>query len=122
MKVIAAYMLAILGGNTSPTAGDVKKILGSVGAEADNDRIELLLSQMKYKDINEVVASGREKLASVVSSGGAVAGVAPAAGNAGAADIASAEQKKEEKVEDEEEEDGDLGDIFGEGGLFGSDD
>ncbi|XP_004297919.1 PREDICTED: 60S acidic ribosomal protein P2B-like [Fragaria vesca subsp. vesca] len=122
MKVIAAYMLAVLGGNTSPTADDVKKILGSVGAEVDNDRIELLLSQMKDKEINEVVASGREKLASVVPSGGAVAGVAPAAGNAGAADTASAEQKKEEKVEDEEEEDGDLGDIFGEGGLFGSDD
>ncbi|KAL6196523.1 hypothetical protein ACLB2K_032138 [Fragaria x ananassa] len=121
MKVIAPYMLAVLGGNTSPTADDVKKILGSVGAEADNDRIKLLLSQMKDKDINEVVASGREKLASVVPSGGAVAGVAPAAGNAGAADTASAEQKKEGKVEDEEEEDGDLGDIFGECGLFGYD-
>ncbi|KAL6199154.1 hypothetical protein ACLB2K_028941 [Fragaria x ananassa] len=68
---------------------------------------------MKDKDINEVVASGREKLASVVPSSGAVAGVVPTADNAGAADTASAEQKKEEKVEDEEKEDGDLGDIFG---------
>lgn len=29
MKVIAAYLLAVLGGNTSPTADDVKNILES---------------------------------------------------------------------------------------------
>lgn len=29
MKVIAAYLLAVLGGNTSPTADDVKSILES---------------------------------------------------------------------------------------------
>ncbi|PRQ31264.1 hypothetical protein RchiOBHm_Chr5g0033571 [Rosa chinensis] len=116
MKVLAAYLLAVLGGNTSPSADDVKKILGSVGADADSDRIELLLSQLKGKDVAEVVASGREKLASVPS-GGAVAGGAPAAGTAGAAATAAGEQKKEEKVEDEEEEDD--ADI---GGLFGDDD
>lgn len=29
MKVIAAYLLAVLGGNTSPSADDVKNILES---------------------------------------------------------------------------------------------
>lgn len=29
MKVVAAYMLATLGGNASPSADDLKKILGS---------------------------------------------------------------------------------------------
>lgn len=29
MKVIAAYLLAVLGGNTSPSAEDLKDILGS---------------------------------------------------------------------------------------------
>lgn len=29
MKVIAAYLLAVLGGNTTPTADDIKNILGS---------------------------------------------------------------------------------------------
>jgi hypothetical protein len=29
MKVVAAYLLAVLGGNTSPSAEDVKNILGS---------------------------------------------------------------------------------------------
>jgi hypothetical protein len=29
MKVVAAYLLAVLGGNTCPTAEDLKNILGS---------------------------------------------------------------------------------------------
>lgn len=29
MKVIAAYLLAVLGGKTSPTAVDIKNILGA---------------------------------------------------------------------------------------------
>lgn len=78
--------------------------LFTVGAEADGDRIELLLSEVKGKDITEVIASGREKLASVPSGGGAVAYSAPAA-DAGAAAPAAAEQKKEEKVEEKEDTD-----------------
>nr|GMD19094.1 60S acidic ribosomal protein P2B-like [Ipomoea batatas] len=91
MKVIAAYLLAVLGGNACPSAGDIKKILSSVGAEADDDRIELLLSQVEGKDITELVAAGREKLASVPSGGGAVAVAAP---SAGAAAAPAAEEKK----------------------------
>ncbi|PPD86661.1 hypothetical protein GOBAR_DD16393 [Gossypium barbadense] len=64
MKVVAAYLLAVLGGNTSPSADDLKAILGSVGAEAEDERIQLLLSEVKGKDITELIASGREKLAS----------------------------------------------------------
>ncbi|MCI67177.1 60S acidic ribosomal protein P2, partial [Trifolium medium] len=29
MKIIAAYLLAVLGGNASPSAADIKNILGS---------------------------------------------------------------------------------------------
>uniref|UniRef100_A0A0A9EQA2 Arpp2b n=3 Tax=PACMAD clade TaxID=147370 RepID=A0A0A9EQA2_ARUDO len=47
MKVIAAYLLAVLGGNTSPTADDVKNILESVGAEADEEKLEFLLTELK---------------------------------------------------------------------------
>ncbi|CAI9289914.1 unnamed protein product [Lactuca saligna] len=108
MKVVAAYLLALLGGNTTPSAEDLKKILGSVGAEADDDRIELLLSEVKGKDITELIASGREKLASVPSGGGGVA-VAAAAGGAAPAAAAAAEPKKEEKVEEKEESDDEMG-------------
>ncbi|KAF5188887.1 60S acidic ribosomal protein P2 [Thalictrum thalictroides] len=118
MKVIAAYMLARLGGNEEPTADDIKRILGSVCAEAEDDKIELLLSQVKGKDITELVASGREKLASVPSGGGAPMAVAASGGGAPAAAPAAAEAKKEEKVEEEDsEEEMGLG-----GGLFGFDD
>ncbi|XP_056172520.1 60S acidic ribosomal protein P2-1-like [Syzygium oleosum] len=111
MKVVAAYLLAVLGGNTCPSADDLKDILGSVGAEADDNRIELLLSEVKGKDITELIAAGREKLASVPSGGGgggmAVA-AAPSGGAAGGA-APAAEAKKEEKVEEKEESDDDMG-------------
>ncbi|KAL3335941.1 hypothetical protein AABB24_031924 [Solanum stoloniferum] len=103
MKVIAAYLLAVLGGNTCPSEKDLKKILASVGAEADDDRIQLLLSQVEGKDITELIAAGREKLASVPAGGGA----APAGG--GAAAPAAAEKKEEKKVEEKEESDDDMG-------------
>ncbi|KAI3748190.1 hypothetical protein L6452_11112 [Arctium lappa] len=110
MKVVAAYLLALLGGNTSPSADDLKKILGSVGADCDEDRIELLLSEVKGKDITELIAAGREKLASVPSGGGGVAVAAAAGGGSAApASAAAAEPKKEEKVEEKEESDDDMG-------------
>ncbi|KAJ1263139.1 hypothetical protein BS78_09G161600 [Paspalum vaginatum] len=107
MKMIAAYLLAVLGGNTSPTADDVKNILESVGAEADEDKLEFLLTELKDKDITEVIAAGREKFASVPSGGGAIAVGAPAAAAGGGS--APAEEAKEEKVEEKEESDDDMG-------------
>ncbi|KAL9262621.1 Large ribosomal subunit protein P2B-like protein [Drosera capensis] len=111
MKVIAAYLLAVLGGNTSPSSDDIKDILGSVGAEADDDRIDLLLSEVKGKDITELIAAGREKLASVPAGGGGGVAVsaAPAAGGGGGAAAPADEPKKEEKVEEKEESDDDMG-------------
>ncbi|CAL0333987.1 unnamed protein product [Lupinus luteus] len=110
MKVIAAYLLAVLGGNSSPSAQDLKHILASVGAEADDNRIELLLTEVKGKDITELIASGREKLASVPSGGGAVAVAAAPAGGAAAGGAApAAEAKEEKKVEEKEESDDDMG-------------
>jgi len=75
----------------------------AVGADGEDDKIELFLSEIKGKDIAEVIASGREKLASVPSGGGGVAvAAAPASGGAAPA---AAEAKKEEKVEEKEESD-----------------
>ncbi|KAL8544197.1 hypothetical protein ACS0TY_004654 [Phlomoides rotata] len=72
MKVITSYLLAVLGGNVLPSAKDLKGILGSVGVDHDNDMIEHLLTQVKGKDIMELITAGREKLASVPSGGGVV--------------------------------------------------
>ncbi len=54
MKHLAAYLLLGLGGNTSPSAADITAVLESVGIEADSDRLEKLISELKGKDINEV--------------------------------------------------------------------
>ncbi|KQJ93927.1 60S acidic ribosomal protein P2A [Brachypodium distachyon] len=108
MKYIAAYLLAYLSGNSSTSAEDLTTILESVGCEIDNEKMEFMLSQVKGKDIVELLAAGREKFASVPSGGGgvAVAAAAPASGCAGAAPAA---EKKVEKVEEKEESDDDMG-------------
>ena len=73
VKLDYFLLQAVLGGNSSPSADDINKILSSVGIEADSDRVESLLKELEGKDITEVVASGVSKLASVPAGGGAVA-------------------------------------------------
>ncbi|KAG2121196.1 ribosomal protein 60S [Suillus cothurnatus] len=107
MRHIAAYLLLQIGGNASPSADDVKKVLSAVGIEADDDRLEKLISELEDKDINALIAEGSAKLSSVPS-GGAVAAAAPSAGGAAPA-AAVEEEKKEEKKEEKEESDDDMG-------------
>ena len=54
MRHIAAYLLLQIGGNANPSAGDVKKVLGAVGIEADEERLSKLISELGGKDINAV--------------------------------------------------------------------
>ena len=54
MKYLSAYLLLGLGGNTSPSANDVKAVLESVGIDAEQDRLDKLISELEGKDINEV--------------------------------------------------------------------
>ncbi|XP_015255664.1 60S acidic ribosomal protein P2 [Cyprinodon tularosa] len=110
MRYVAAYLLAVLGGNTSPSSKDIKEILSSVGIEADDERLNKVISELNGKDINEVMNSGLSKLASVPA-GGAVAAPAAAGGGAagGGGAPAAAEEKKEEKKEESEESDEDMG-------------
>ena len=54
MKHLAAYLLLGLGGNSDPSADDIKGVLESVGIDADEDRLEKLLEELKGKDINAV--------------------------------------------------------------------
>lgn len=54
MKHLAAYLLLGLGGNASPSAAEVKEVLSAVGIEADDERLNQLISELEGKDINEV--------------------------------------------------------------------
>ncbi|KAK2799008.1 60s acidic ribosomal protein P2 [Emmonsiellopsis sp. PD_5] len=105
MKHLAAYLLLGLGGNASPSAADVKSVLSAVGIDADDERLEKLIAELKGKDLAELIAEGTTKLASVPSGG---AGAAPAAG-AAAGGEAPAAAKEEEKEEEKEESDEDMG-------------
>merc|ERR1711931_423835 len=107
MKYVAAVLLAQLGGNESPSASDVNGILASVGIDVDEEKLNKVIGELAGKNIDEVLAEGREKLASVPSGG-----AAPAAGGAaGAGGAAAEEAPKEEakKEESEEESDDDMG-------------
>lgn len=82
--------------------------MGVAGVEADESRLETLISELKGKSIADLIAEGSSKLASVPSGGGGGAvAAAPAAGGAAAAP--AAEEKKPEKEEEKEESDDDMG-------------
>merc|ERR1712243_60841 len=93
MRYVAAYMLAALGGNEDISAADIEKILSSVGIEAESDKLEKVISELKGKNLATLIAEGHSKLASM-----------PAGG---AAPEAAKEEKEEKKKESESESDDD---------------
>ncbi|CAG7847198.1 SubName: Full=Probable ribosomal protein P2 {ECO:0000313/EMBL:CCA66773.1} [Serendipita indica DSM 11827] len=111
MRYIAAYLLLQIGGNASPSADDIKKLLSTVGIDADEDRLTSLMSALEGKSIDELISAGSSKLSSVPSGGGGGGAVAAASGGGGAAGggAAPAEEKAEEKKEEKEESDDDMG-------------
>lgn len=105
MKYLAAYLLIGLSGNASPSAADIKTVLESVGIDAEGDRVDALLKELDGKSIDELIAEGSAKLASVPSGGAAAAGGAAAGGAAAAAGgDAAAEEKKEEEAEESDDD------------------
>ncbi|KAF4629633.1 hypothetical protein G7Y89_g8510 [Cudoniella acicularis] len=82
-------------------------VLESVGIEADDERLSTLISELKGKNIQDLISEGSAKLASVPS-GGSGGGAAAASGGA-AAGGAAEEEKVEEKEEEKEESDEDMG-------------
>merc|ERR1712178_312399 len=107
MKYVAAYLLAAQSG-AAPSKDAVTKILESIGADIESDKLGKVFSELDGKNVDDVISEGMGLLASVPSGG-----AAPAAGAAagGAAEEAAVEEKKESS---EEESDSDMGfDLFG---------
>ena len=77
MRHLAAYLLLIVGGNAAPTIEDVSNVLGQAGIETDSERLASLFAELKGKDINELIALGKEKL--MVGGAMAASSGAPAA-------------------------------------------
>ncbi|EXJ88173.1 hypothetical protein A1O1_05101 [Capronia coronata CBS 617.96] len=109
MKHLAAYLLLGLAGNTDPSDSDIKGVLSSVGIDADEERLSKLLSELKGKDISELIAEGSTKLASVPSGGAGGGAAAPAAGGAAGGAAAAEEEAPAAKEEEKEESDEDMG-------------
>ncbi|KAB8222234.1 60s acidic ribosomal protein-domain-containing protein [Aspergillus novoparasiticus] len=102
MKHLAAYLLLALAGNTTPSVEDIKSVLSSVGIDADEERLQKVISELEGKDLQQLITEGSEKLATVPSGGAGAA--APAAGGAAAGgDAPAAEEKEEEKEESDED-------------------
>merc|ERR1711917_70249 len=62
MRYVAAYLLAQLGGNDAPDAAAIKAILGSVGVDADEEKMNKVISELSGKAIADVLAEGKENL------------------------------------------------------------
>jgi len=109
MRIIAAYMMAVLGGNDAPDAEAITKILDSVGITADKAQLDKVVAALEGKDLDELIKSGLEQLADNIGGGGGGGG-GGGAGAAGGADAAAAEPEPEE-----EEEEAPAMDMFGGG-------
>lgn len=93
-------------GSGQPNAASIKAILGSVGVEADDKQLTVLLDKLSGKNLAQLILDGSALISSMPACGGG-GGAAPAAGSAAAP---AAEEKKEEKKEEpEEESDDDMG-------------
>merc|ERR1711893_580794 len=95
MRYVAAALLAALGGG-EPSAANIKKILSSVGIDADDEKVKMVADELAGKNIEELIEEGKGKLGSMPAGGAA----APAAGGAAPAAAAKVEEEEEEEDDD----------------------
>merc|ERR1739844_558783 len=100
MRYVAAALLTALGGG-EVNQKNLKNLLDAVGIDCDDEKAKIVVEQLKGKSIDELLAEGSTKLASMPAGGGGSAG--------GAAPAAAAGAKEEKKEEPEEESDDDMG-------------
>lgn len=102
MRYVAAYLLAVLGGNDKPSESDIKKILSSVGIDADSVCLKKVISELKDKNVDEVISAGQLKLAAMPTVSASVVSTAAAPAKA---EEPNKVEKKEEPESEEEDED-----------------
>ena len=113
LKYCAAYLMAVLAGNESPSAADIQKILESVEAEYDSEIAEKLVSELSGKAVDEIIKEGKEKLKGFGGGGGGAPAAGAAAGGGGGAAAGGAAKEEKKVVEEEEEEEEMDFDLFG---------
>merc|ERR1712198_198596 len=105
MRHVCAYMLAAMGGGAT-SAHHIKAILASVGVEADDKQMEIVIQKFAGKNIDKLIAEGSLLLGAMGGGGGASMG---AAADSGAADAPKAAEEKPAEKEESEESDDDMG-------------
>lgn len=58
MRYVAAYLLASFSGK-EPSNDEIEKILSSVGIESDSSKVNLIIKELKGKNVDEVIESGK---------------------------------------------------------------
>ena len=58
MKHVAAYLLAVLGGNATPSEQDVSAIIAAGGGKADAEQVKKLIAEFAGKTAEQVIAAG----------------------------------------------------------------
>uniref|UniRef100_A0A7S0HDT0 60S acidic ribosomal protein P2 n=1 Tax=Hanusia phi TaxID=3032 RepID=A0A7S0HDT0_9CRYP len=122
MDQMAAYLLCRMGGNENPSLEDVKKVLNSVEAKVDEDRINHLVRDLNGKDIQELLEQAKKEALenaqidrfldaqSAPNAAGAQAGAASKAAPPDAAAEGKKEKAKAAKKESSSDSlDGDMG-------------
>ncbi|CAK9291054.1 unnamed protein product [Gordionus sp. m RMFG-2023] len=111
MRYVAAYMLAVLGGNEHPKASDIQSILDSVGVGIEKENLDFVLKSLEGKKLNDIIAEGTKKLSSLSmgSGSGAVAAIDPKAKKADESTQKEAAKPAKEEKKDEPESDDDMG-------------
>ena len=94
MRHLAAFLMCVIGGNATPSAADVTKVITSCGGAVDDEKLAALMADMEGKTVADMLAAGMEKVEKCAS-----AGAAPAAAAAGAAAPAAKAAPKEEEVD-----------------------
>eukprot|EP01006_Ploeotia_vitrea_P031437 TRINITY_DN63763_c0_g3_i1.p1 TRINITY_DN63763_c0_g3~~TRINITY_DN63763_c0_g3_i1.p1 ORF type:complete len:113 (+),score=32.10 TRINITY_DN63763_c0_g3_i1:116-454(+) len=94
MKHLAAYLLLVAGGNESPTAADVKDLLGKSDIAVDDERLNQLINELSGKNLEEIIESGKSQLIPLMRGGGG-------GGQAATDNDAPVEEKKEVVKEEE---------------------
>merc|ERR1712223_2082576 len=105
MRYVAAALLSVLGGKEVESK-NIVDILGSVGIEADLEKIKLVVKELAGKDIEQLIVEGQSKLATMPSGGGGAPVDTSGTADKGQEDAAPKEAAKEVP---EEESDDDMG-------------
>jgi len=102
MKVLCAYLLAVLGGKDQPTKDDLKAILNSVGARHEENDLDEVMSRLKGQDVEKLTEMGKSLF--VATGGGGAGGQAASAAPSEHHEDKKKEDKKEDKKKEEKKE------------------